>query len=396
MHIAMFTNNYKPFVGGVPISIDIFAKEFRKLGHQVTVFAPKYKKITEDEKNIFRVPSLKMIKHGNSYLPIPLSGLSNLKRKFRSLDIDIIHCHHPFLLGRVGQKLGDKYGIPVVYTYHTRYKEYCHYLPSGVDKLFGTALDKMIQNFCNNSDLIFAPTGGMTSYLDELGVETNVKVIPTGIKLDNYQKVKIGDYQEELGIKDKDILLFVGRLAAEKNIEFLIRSLEPVLKDDSKDLKLLMVGDGPEKNNLIKMSEDLGISDQVEFLGKKNRTELIKLYKLADIFVFSSLTETQGMVITEALAGKTPVVALNGTGVRDIITDGKDGYLIRPGDNQEFVKKVNRLLSDENLLEMMNHNAWEKAKRYGMRKLAGDVLKSYYDLCNSKVNYQTEVISSQN
>lgn len=393
MHIAMFTNNYKPFVGGVPISIDIFATKFREMGHQVTIFAPEYKKITKDEKNIFRVPSLKMIKHGNNYLPIPLSGLSNLKKKFANLDIDLVHCHHPFLLGKVGRRLGRKYGLPVVYTYHTRYKEYCHYLPSGMDKLFGSALDKMVENFCNKVDLIFAPTQGMTDYLRNIDVKTGIEVIPTGINLAEYERVKVDeDYKQKLGIDDReDILLFVGRLATEKNIDFLIKALQPVLNDKD-DLKLLMTGDGPKKEKLIEMTKELEINNQVKFLGRKDREELIKLYKLADLFTFSSLTETQGMVITEALAGKTPVIALDGTGIRDIISNGEDGYLLKPGDKQGFAKKVTKLLVDEELRQEMSENAWKKANQYGISKLAKDVLNYYYKLCNSNTNQHSEAV----
>ncbi|SJZ59159.1 glycosyltransferase [Selenihalanaerobacter shriftii] len=394
MHIAMFTNNYRPFVGGVPISIDSFANEFRERGHQVTIFAPEYKKTTEDEENIFRVPSLKMIKYGNSCLPIPLSGLSNLKKEFAKLNIDIVHCHHPFFLGRVGQKLGHKYNIPIVYTYHTRYKEYCHHLPIGIDKFCEAALDKIVENFCNNSDLVFAPTQGMTNYLFSIGVNTQIKVIPTGIDLSHYDQIEINDYQSQLQATNDDILLFVSRLSAEKNIDFLLKSLEPVLNSKEK-LKLLIVGDGPEKENLIELSVELGVKNQVEFLGKKNREELIKLYKLSDIFVFSSLSETQGMVITEALAGKTPVVALNGTGVKDIIIDGKDGYLLAPDDKRGFANKVTKLLNDRDLLDEMSLNALEKANQYSIQNLAQDMLKYYHSLCNFRANYQPEFAAGQ-
>jgi len=391
MHIAMFTNNYRPFVGGVPISIDIFAKKFREMGHQVTIFAPKYKELTEDEENVVRIPSLKVLKHGNNYLPIPVSILSSLKRKFFDLDIDVIHCHHPFFLGRAGQKLGNKYGIPVVYTYHTRYKEYCHYLPLGVDKVCGVALDKIVGDFCNKSNLIFTPTQGMTDYLKNIGVKSDIKVMPTGMDLSNYDEVEVGDYASNKGIDDNELLLFVSRLATEKNIDFLINSLDSVLKTDSKR-KLLIVGDGPEKENLKEMTRNLGIDKQVEFLGRKERKELIKLYKIADVFVFSSLSETQGMVITEALAGKTPVVALEGTGVKDIITDGEDGYLLQPGDSQGFAHRVDKLLTDKDLYQKMSKKALEKSNQYSIDKLAKDVLGHYYTLCKRKVSYQPEVV----
>ncbi|SDC80090.1 MULTISPECIES: glycosyltransferase [unclassified Candidatus Frackibacter] len=391
MHIAMFTNNYRPFVGGVPISIDIFAKKFREMGHQVTIFAPKYKDLTEDEENVVRIPSLRVLKHGNNYLPIPVSILSSLKRKFFDLDIDVIHCHHPFFLGRVGQKLGNKYGIPVVYTYHTRYKEYCHYLPLGVDKVCGIALDKIVGDFCNQSNLVFTPTRGMTEYLKNIGVKSDIKVMPTGMDLSNYDEVEVGDYASNKGIDDNELLLFVSRLATEKNIDFLINSLESVLKADLKR-KLLIVGDGPERKNLVQMTKDLGINEQVEFLGRKERKELIKLYKIADVFVFSSLSETQGMVITEALAGKTPVVALEGTGVKDIITDGEDGYLLQPGDSQGFARRVEKLLTDKDLYQKMSKKALEKSNQYSIDKLANDVLGHYYTLCKRKVSYQPEVV----
>ncbi|MGM0472197.1 MAG: glycosyltransferase [Bacillota bacterium] len=399
MHIAMFTNNYKPFVGGVPISIDIFANEFRKLGHKVSIFAPEYQERTEEEYNTFRVPSLKMIKYGDSYFPIPLSALSDFKKKFVELNVDIIHCHHPFLLGRVGQKLGSKHDIPVVYTYHTRFKEYCINLPSGVRQVCEVALDKIVKDFCNQSDLVFTPTAGMTEHLLEKGVDSEIKVMPTGIDLNNYEQhttQEVADYKTELGLEETDdILLFVSRLATEKNIDFILEALESLLDSDDSNTQMLIVGDGPCKERLMKKAEQLGVANQVEFLGERSREELIKLYKLADIFVFSSLAETQGIVIIEALAGKTPVVALNGTGVRDIITNQQDGYLVKPGDQEGFLERVKKLLADDELYEEMSQQAYQKAKQYSSSTLAQNMLDCYQDLLETKTNYQSEIIAGK-
>ncbi|MBM7624079.1 glycosyltransferase [Sporohalobacter salinus] len=397
MHIAMFTNNYKPFVGGVPISIELFARQFRKLGHKVSIFAPEYYEDVEDEKDTFRVPSLKVIKYGDSCLPIPISGLSDFKKNFVDFNIDIIHCHHPFFLGKVGQKLGDKHNIPVVYTYHTRFKEYCVHLPSGVRQICETVLDKVIKNFCNQADLIFTPTEGMTGHLIDKGIQSKIEVIPTGIVINNYnkyEKEEIEDYRKQLGLKlDEDVLLFVSRLSKEKNIGFLFESLQPLLKSNKGNkTKLLIVGDGPRKEKLMQKTKKLSMDSQVEFLGERSREELIKLYKLADVFVFSSLSETQGIVIIEALAGETPVVALNGTGVRDIITDGKDGYLLEPEDKDGFHKRVLKLLNNEQLLDNMSEKAWQKANQYSINTLAKEVLSYYQNLCNKGPNnYKSEL-----
>lgn len=399
MHIAMFTNNYKPFVGGVPISIDLFAREFRKLGHKVSIFAPEYDENVEDGQDIFRVPSLKMIKYGDSCVPIPISGLSDFKKNFLDFDIDIIHCHHPFLLGKVGQKLGIKHNIPVVYTYHTRFKEYCVHVPAGVRQVCEAALDKLVTRFCNKTDLIFTPTEGMTEHLIEKGIQSEIKVIPTGIDINNYKEYGIEeteDYRKQLRFKpDENILLFVSRLSTEKNISFLFESLRPLLKfNEDNKTKLLIVGDGPQKEELIQKTENLGIDSQVNFLGQKKREELIKLYKLADIFVFSSLSETQGMVIIEALAGKTPVVALNGTGVQDIITDGKDGYLLEVGNKDGFRRRVSKLLSNDELRNDMSKKAWQKAKQYSINTLAKEVLNHYRILCN-RAKYKSDITAGK-
>lgn len=403
MHIAMFTNNYKPFVGGVPISIDLFAKEFRQLGHKVSIFAPEYdEEVEEEEENTFRVPSLKMIKYGDSCFPIPISGLSDFKKNFGDFDIDIIHCHHPFFLGRVGQKLGNKHNIPVVYTYHTRFKEYFIHLPAGVRQVCEAAIDKVLKDFCNQSDLIFTPTDGMTEHLIDKGIQSKIEVIPTGIDINNYEeygKEEIEDYRTQLGLKPEEkILLFVSRLSTEKNIEFLFESLQPLLRpNDGNKTKLLMVGDGPKKEELIQKTEDLKIDEQVEFLGEKSREELIKIYKLADIFVFSSLSETQGIVIIEALAGKTPVVALNGTGVKDILNDGKDGFLLETGDKDGFRNRILKLLNNDELRNNMSEEAWKKANQYSINILAKKVLSHYRSLCNRSKsnNYKSEVAAGR-
>ncbi|MCK8823808.1 glycosyltransferase [Fuchsiella alkaliacetigena] len=386
MHIAMFTNNYKPFVGGVPISIESFANEFRKLGHQVTIFAPEYKSDLQDEQDIIRIPSLKMIKYGDACLPIPLSGLSNLKDELLDLQVDLVHSHHPFFLGRVGQKLAHKLNLPMVYTYHTRYTEYCSHLPAGIDKICATTLEKIVKVFCNDSDLIFTPTKGMTDHLIEMGINTKIEVIPTGIDFNKYSKLEEENLELPLQFAEQveNILLFVGRLGSEKNIDFLISSLEQTLSSRPRT-KLLIVGDGPERESLVELTVELGIEDKVIFMGNLEHEQLIKLYKLADLFVFSSLVETQGIVILEAFAGQTPVVALEGTGVRDIITSGEDGFLLTPGDSSVFREQVERLLVNDELRARMGQNALQKAKEYNISNLAEKVLASYRRL---KFEYQ--------
>lgn len=349
MRIALMTNNYKPFLGGVPISIERLARGLEKQGHQVTVFAPTYEEQTEEE-NVFRYATC--MKHciGGTVLPNPLDR--RIEREFQKRHYDIIHVHHPMLIGRTAVYLSRKYQIPLVFTYHTRYEQYLTYV-KGIRMLEQSAarednpfreeqkrLLNLIQQkivpaylhtFLKHCDFIFAPTKGMQEYLETVCNIPFEKtdILPTGIENRHFQvtEEEKAAVRRQYGAEDIPLFLSVSRMSHEKNVNFLLDSIKRVKEGYHNPFRVLLVGDGPDREEYERRSRELHIEEEVIFTGTIPNDEIAPYFAAADAFLFASKTETQGIVILEALAGGTPVYALDATGVSDIVADGENGFL---------------------------------------------------------------------
>lgn len=383
MRIGIFADSYKPYVGGVVRSIESFTIELRKLGHDVYILAPNYPG-AEEEKDVFRFPSIPSPTYNGFYLGLPFS--TKLEKFLNQNPLDIIHVHSPFILGRLGAKISKKRGLPLVFTYHTLYDQYTHYVPfaQGLSK---DIIRKICIDFCNRCDLVITPTEVISKYIVKMGVKTDVRWLPTGIQLSEFIGVDRNWLKETYRIKSNETtLLFVGRLGKEKNITFIIDCLKKVMEQQH-TVKLFIVGDGPETENLKKYVEIKGLFSNVIFTGKISRENLIKLYCGADIFVFGSLTETQGIVIAEAKAAGLPVVAVNAFGVSDMVIDNEDGFLVSPNVNT-FSEKITTLIKDTVLRNKMGQNALLNAKRLSSQKSAETLIQFYESLKPEK--FQTK------
>lgn len=339
MKIAMMTNNYKPFVGGVPVSIERLTDCLRKLGHEVTVFAPTYENM-EEEEGVVRYRSL--IKSVCKGAAVPDGLDPAIERAFRAGGFDIIHVHHPMVIGWTALYLSQKYHVPVVFTYHTRYEQYLHYLGMSCMK---DIMPAYIRAFAAKCDGIIAPTPGMKEYLEGIEVETPVCVLPTGIAAEGFlpDEDETRRLRKELIGEKKYLFCTVARLAKEKNLDFLLESLSLRKKRGYDDFKLALVGEGPEGENLKKYAGRLELEEEIVFVGKVPNCEVKNYCAAADLFLFSSTTETQGIVSLEAMAAGTPVLAVDATGTRDIVEDGKNGYLVRES-AVDFERKLDRIL----------------------------------------------------
>ncbi len=320
MRIAMLTNNYKPFVGGVPISIERLSKSLRSLGHEVYIFAPTYDNQC-DEEFVIRYKSLKGKISGGVVLPNIFD--MEIEKKFKALKFDIIHVHHPMLLGNIAQYLGKKYNIPVVYTYHTRYEEYLHFLkPFELlesrgdkigDKILNYSKEKFvpnrIRNFVNRCDLVFAPTETMKEYLLRSGAESKVEILPTGLEDEYFNENKKGSREvRNKYIRDnKYLFCTVSRLSKEKNLHFFIDGLLELKNKIGDCFNTVVIGDGPLKKELEERVQRLGLHNNVTFIGKVDNKKIKEYYGACDLFLFSSKSETQGIVLLEAMASKLPV-----------------------------------------------------------------------------------------
>jgi len=340
MRIALMTNNYKPMVGGVPISIERLARGLEALGHQVTVFAPTYRE-QQEEENVFRYTTGLNHFIGGIVLPNPFDR--RIEEEFKKNSYDIIHVHHPVLISSMAVYLSRKYQIPLAFTYHTRYEQYLRCYTWGLLKA-EHLMAFYLHNFLRHCDFVFAPTAGMQQYLVERCKITPEKtgILPTGIEKENF--TADGDeIRRKYGAEGIPLLLTVSRMAHEKNVTFLLESLAKVKERYGRPFRVILAGDGPDRRVLQALSVRLGLEDVVVFTGAVPNEKIAQYFKAADGFVFASKTETQGIVVLEAFAGGTPVIAVRATGVEDLVEDGVNGILTRE-DTEEYAQRLAEFL----------------------------------------------------
>lgn len=377
MRIGMFTDTYTPQINGVVTSINSFAQELKNQGHEVFIFAPKLDG-SEEKDNVFYFKSVK-------YPPMPEHQLaysfSGHFKVFRDLQLDIIHSHTPFSLGWLAVLLAKQYGLPLVHTYHTLFAEYVHYVPTAVGRQIGIWLStNASRRYCHSCNLTIVPSEAMRQELQKYGVTNEIDVIPTGVN--EYFRIN-GDPQVILKKHqipaDIDIIIYAGRIAKEKNIEFLLHMYKEILKV-RKHILLAIIGDGPHRPQVEKLAAELGIQERILFTGYiSDKTELASWYKAASAFVFSSLTETQGLVILEAMSAGTPVVAVDAMGISDIIRDNIGGFASQ-ADVSEFSLKLMNLLSNKELRAHKSAEAVQLAKKMSMANMTQKLAANYQRL----------------
>lgn len=398
MRIALMTNNYKPYIGGVPISIERLKTGLEALGHRVVVFAPAYDEQEEAEDEC-RFSTLTRHFYAGTVLPNPLDP--RIEERFKREAFDIIHVHHPVFIGRTAVYLSRKYRIPLVYTYHTRYEEYLSYaapirfLEKGAERetFFGQLQKDVLYvirekltraylgSFFKQCDLIFAPTAGMKEYFDKRYqyLQIPTAVLPTGLEEAFFQRQeqKEAQIRREAGAEEIPLFVTVARMGHEKNIEFLLRSAAAFKESYGKPFRFLLIGDGPERSRFCDIAEQLGIREEVRFLGQVDNQEIPAYMAAADAFLFASKTETQGIVILEAFASGTPVIALRASGVEDLVEDSVNGFLVEKELEEEFAKKLLCFLQDHSIRQAMESAARETAKHYKETQIAYTALRNY-------------------
>lgn len=379
MNIGFFTDSYRPYTSGVVRSIETFTKELKQLGHQVYIFAPQYKDC-EKEPGVFRYASVPSPTNQDFSLAIPIS--LRARPLVKQLGLDVIHVHSPFLMGRLGARLARLEKIPLVYTYHTLYDKYVHYVPFAQD-LSSKIAQKIATDFSNRCDLVIVPTKIIGDIIRQNGVRTSIMNIPTGIETGDYKDGDPHWLRQTFHIPDNHrILLFVGRIGQEKNIEFLIKCFN-IVQQQLPETSLVLVGGGPQEQELKEMVVSLGIQEKVIFTGTLDKKLVINCYLGADLFVFASVTETQGLVIGEAKAAGLPVVAIDAFGVKEMVTNERSGYLTQL-DEQEFVDRIIHLLQDHNLYDKMSAAAKQEAQLITAEACTKRLVEAYQNVCQNK------------
>ena len=382
MNILMVTNTFIPHVGGVARSVQGFTGEFRRDGHRVLVVAPIFEGTPKDETDVVRVPAIQNFNGSDFSVPVPVSGkvISALK----TFTPQIVHSHHPFLLGDTALRVAATRNIPVVFTHHTMYEKYTHYVPGDSPRLRRFVLD-LVTGYCNLCDAVIAPSGTVAGEIVRRGVKVPVEIIPTGVNSEVFAAGNGGLFRTRMGIPEDAFLVgHVGRLAPEKNLAFLTEALIRFLLRNER-ARFLLAGEGPMKKTIETAFAAQGLAGRFHPVGVMDHPELASAYDGMDVFAFASLTETPGMVLTEAMAAGTPVVAVDASGVREVVRDGENGRLLPREDLEEFVSALDwvaGLSPDER--QRLKDGIARTADAFSLPRTAAKTLALYESLIGSK------------
>lgn len=385
MRVVIFTNAYEPIVSGVVTAIRFFRQGLMDLGHEVYIFAPDHKDIQDRKKdraeNIFRFSAVNLSRQ--LYFPIAVPCYPGLTSLLRRIKPDVIHSHHPFVLGKVGLRVARRLGVPMVYTFHTQYEQYSHYfpLPQNFVKWAGR---KAVLDYAQSVDMLTTPAESIAGLLESYGVTKKIKILPNPLDLAQYDQVDHETIRRRYGIGRRKLLLFVGRIGKEKNLDLLLRSFSILAGEFGDEIRLMLVGSGAAEAMLKKLAAELGLADRVIFTGAVNYAEIPLFYGAADLFVMTSTSEVKPLVFIESMAAGLPVVSVEANGSKDTFTSGYNGILT-PEDAEAFASAVRELLQNEARRLEIAQAAKESADRYSIKNLTQELLTLYKEAIAEKL-----------
>lgn len=396
MRIGLFTDTYPPFINGVSTSVLMLKQGLEKLGHEVYVVTVNDESFSyKEEDSVLKIPSFPIGLMNFRQTGIYPIKAFNIIKKWK---LDIIHSHTEFSIGTFARLISKQLNIPLVHTYHTMYEEYIYYITKGY---FNSASKKLVEYLtlflCDKTiDELIVPTEKTKElFKDKYKVKREVYVIPSGIDTtrfykENIDKNEIINLRKDLELKKTDfIVLYVGRIAKEKSIDFLINNFNSVLKRIPK-AKMLIVGDGPDIKDLIDLTRKKGLENKIIFTGKVPWTDVPKYYSLCDLFVTASKTETQGLTVMEAMGASKPVVAIRDESFELMITDKKDGLFF--DDKKSYVDMIYEVYKNKKLRDEISLNARLTADKYSPYNYAKNVLKVYDKVISKDTNVVKKVV----
>jgi glycosyltransferase involved in cell wall biosynthesis len=374
MRIGMMTDTYKPYISGVTNYIDLNKGVLEDAGHEVYVFTFGELDYQDSDPRVIRTPGMQV---GDTGFYLSLRYTPQARKLLQTMDV--VHVHHPFLSGRLALRYCRTRQIPIIYTNHTRYDMYAHArIPIIPEELAQSVLQAYMPHFCEAVDLVISPSEGMKKVMRELKVEAPIEVVPNGVDLKRFYTAKPHS-RADFGYNEKDILLiYAGRIAPEKNLEFLLQSFAGV-SHVVPDAHLLILGSGQKEHEdaTFPIPEKLGIPDRVRFFGLIDYNELPSYLAMCDAFVTASVTEVHPLSVIEAMGTGLPVVGIDSPGVGDSVTDGVSGLLAPTEDIASFTAKLTQLCLNKALRNKMRLAAREASKQYDLKRTAKIMLKHY-------------------
>lgn len=383
MRIGIFSETYAPYISGLVTSEIMLKKALEKQGHEVYVVTANlesFKYEYDEEERVLKIPGIPTGIYDSrmtSIYPIPAVN------KIRSWKLDVIHSQTEFAIGTFARLIAKQYNIPLVHTYHTMYEDYIYYITKGYfEKSSKKLVEYLTKFYCDKTatELIVPTTKTYKLFKEKYKVEKNINIIPTGIEVERFFKENINmkellTLRKSLNLTKKDfVILFVGRLGEEKNVEFLIESQKNLVKKHP-NIKLIIVGDGPDKEKYEKMTKDLNLEDSIIFTGKAAWEEMPYYYQVANVFATASKTETQGLTIIEAMASNVVPVCMKDEAFESMITDDLNGILFT--NSKGYEEAIYRLYDNPDELDRFDNQARIQAETYSSKYYADRVLAVY-------------------
>lgn len=398
MRIGIFTETYTPYISGLVTSELMLKNALEKKGHTVYVVTANLtnSKYEYDEKErVLRIPGIPTGIYDSRLTSIyPIKAINKIK----SWDLEVIHSQTEFAIGTFARLFAKQYNIPIVHTYHTMYEDYVHYITKGhFDKSSKKLVEYLTKFYCDKTinELIVPTKKAYDLFKEKYNVKRNIHIVPTGIEVERFYKEKIDikkirELKKKYNFSKRDfIAIFVGRIAEEKNVPFLIEVTENIIKEKP-NFKLLIIGDGPDKENYENMVKERNLEKNIIFTGKVAWEAIPIYYQLGDVFVSASQSETQGLTIIEAMAASLPALCIDDESFRNTVIDDLNGYLFK--DKKECKEIILKLMNDKKLLENIQIGARNSAEMHSSKYFAEKVLDVYkLAINNHKPGYREKI-----
>jgi glycosyltransferase involved in cell wall biosynthesis len=367
-------------------SIESFVGELRRQGHHASIFAPAYRGYIDTDRDVIRFPSVRAPGVPDFPLAIPLAArfIARLRRR----RLTVVHTHSPFMMGRAGEYAARRLRIPLIFTHHTMYTEYVHYVPILSQQFSREVVTRYTVRYCNRCALVISPSFAVKSWLESIGVHRPIEVLATaGLELDRYNRLDPSWVRITYGIpSDAPLVITVGRLAREKRFDVLLAAFAEAARGTS--ARLLVVGGGPQEAELQTIAGQLGVRAQVVFSGALPHARVLECYAAADLFAFASPTETQGLVVVEAMAAGLPVIAVRAGGVAEVVYDGETGRLV-PLDAHALAEAIRHALGDAEFRRACGAAGRSAAHAYAIETIVERLVMLY-----QRVSMQAPVVAA--